>query len=71
MASRRDRDEHVDNARLGLLEAAKQGSGCTPAIQQAHLINARADGPTDRIEMGAVAVDLPLDVWPPPSESTA
>jgi hypothetical protein len=47
MASRRDRDEQVDNARLGLLEAAEQGPGCTPVINQANLVNASADGPTD------------------------
>jgi phage terminase small subunit len=46
---------------LGLLEAAEQGPGFTLVINQADHLHDRVDGPTDTVEMGGFAVNIPRD----------
>jgi phage terminase small subunit len=44
---------------LGLFEAAEKGVGFTLVINQANVLH--ADGPTDRVELGGFAIDIPRD----------
>jgi phage terminase small subunit len=46
---------------LGLFEAAEKGPGFTLVINQANMLNAGVDGPTDRVEMGGFTIDIPRD----------